>query len=155
MPARRRAVAVAAAALAGGVGLANHVAGSALSGPRATPLTPHATVREFLDTALVRHDAALVRHDAEGACEFLTLAERSRLGGPGGCARAVGRLGRRQQIRIGVRAAAGQVTVTGLGAPLVFRVVPLAVGERPQAVAPASSWRLASGAEGLLACCAS
>jgi hypothetical protein len=109
----------------------------------AQPVTPQTTVRWFLD-------AAFVRRDAEGACAFLTPVQRTRVGGSRGCPAALRGLPRVRGDRLGVTAHGPLVTVTGLAAPLALRLAPLTAGPRPEAVAPATGWRIAAGAEALV-----
>ncbi|HEX2087007.1 MAG TPA: hypothetical protein VHF89_15100 [Solirubrobacteraceae bacterium] len=148
LPARPSRIAVADAAALGAVaiGVVVLAAGSAGSGSRAQtapPVSPSATVREFLRTATVEKDAV-------GACEFLTPAERRRVEAAGGCDAFAARLGRRPHPALLVRGRGRDLTVYGLGAPRTFRVAPLPRASRPEQVAPASGWRIARGAAALL-----
>jgi hypothetical protein len=107
----------------------------------AVPVSPVATVRQFLNTASVERDA-------EGACDFLTPSERTRVGGARGCEDAMTRLARRLRPPvhpIGLRGS--DVAVLGRGDPVVLHLEPLARSPRPEAVAPESGWRIASGVE--------
>jgi hypothetical protein len=107
------------------------------------PVSRVATVREFLRTALITRDA-------EGACEFLTPAERARVGGAGGCDEALARLaGRLRPPVYPVHLRGDDVLVLGRGAPVTLHLQPLPRPSRPAAVAPASGWRIASGVEDL------
>ena len=111
--------------------------------PTGSVTSPTATVREFLE-------AALIRGDGIAACEFLTPAERRRVGGRGRCEAAAERRHRDRLPGYTIRPDGGRVVVSGLGRRFTFRLAPLPRSSRPEEVAPASGWRIASSAAALL-----
>ena len=148
MPHRPSRIFVADATARGGVAIGLVVLALTSGGPQpdaasTPPVSPAATVREFLDDALVDHDPV-------AACELLAPAERARVGGERGCEAAVSALARRPFAPRAVAAHGGDVAVEGLGTRVVLRLEPLPPSRRPRELASESGWRIASGAERLL-----
>jgi hypothetical protein len=132
--------------VAGAIALAVGSGGAAQGHAEPAPASPAATVRAFLN-------AAFTDRDPVAACEFFTPGERNRVGERSRaslCQSAISGAARRGVRASVVQANGRRVTVRAGGREVVLRLVPVPRSRRPEELAPASGWRIASGAGRLL-----